>query len=215
MANETEVVNAKIERMKAIEAQARVRCEQRELQVLDTSHGVQRYLAKKDGVVLDTILAQLNMAYDKELNIGYKFSENVEKIIAIIFGLQFAKREVRELLQPSANSNNIDLYKVFDRSLRDMVVDSYGQLPYFREETKLEMPDGKIQVLDTLAVKRAEEGRKADIEMLNVAVQEIALALDLLGEYAVTQEEEDRAWTQATERLYTAKQLQAVQEHLS
>jgi len=205
---------AMIDRMKLIEANAKAKREAKDLAMLDTTAGAQRYLREQDAKVLDRILDQLSGAYNRDIMTGYKFEDNVEKMVAIISSLQFAKREVRELLEPS-NEGDLDLYNLFDRDLRDMVTSSYGSLPYLRETTELTMPNGDIKVLDQDICDRAEKGQRADIDALNVAVNIISSKLGLYADYEVTQEQETIAWDNAVTRLNKSKQLQLLQGELS
>lgn len=196
-------------RMQAILELGKQQQMQRDLAILNTADGAQRFLKEEDAKVLDAILDRITVAYNKDILTGYKFEDNVEKMVAIVSALQYAKREVRELLEPSGN--NIDLYQLFDRDLRDMVTSSYGSLPYFREPTLLEMPDGTFRTLDVEACERAEAGTPANIKRLNVALNIISSKLGLYANYQVSEEQESVAWNRAVAKLNTVKQLQLLQ----
>ena len=210
----TERTQAITERMNAIKAAAQAKRNQKDLAMLNTDTGAQRFLREQDAKVLDTIIDQISAAYNRDIMTGYKFEDNIEKMVAIATNLQFAKRDVRDLLTPSSK-DDLDLYELFDRDLRDMVVTSYGSLPYLREVTTITHTDGEIIVLDQEACDRAEQGIPANVEKLNVAINIIASKLGLYADYEATQRQEEQAWTGAIERLNKAKQLQLLKGELS
>jgi hypothetical protein len=209
-----ERTNAMVERTQAIMAAAKAKREQKDLEMLDTKSGAQRFLREQDAKLLDTIMDQLAAAYNRDIMTGYKFDDNIEKMVAIVSNLQFAKREVRELLEPSSDKD-LDLYAIFDRDLRDMVTGSYGSLPYLREPTVITMADGETKVLDQDVCMRAGQGSKADVATLNVAINIIASKLGLYADYEATETQEEVAWNNAVERLTRSKQLQLLQGELS
>ena len=134
------------ERIEAIKKQALALAQKRQVEMLNTSNGINNYLASEDRKLLNSIASRIAVAYDKPLATGFMFAENIEILVAITNRLQYANKSVRELLEPG--EADLDLYAIFDRSIRDELLEAYGSLPYLREATVLTMPDGSTEVLD-------------------------------------------------------------------
>lgn len=195
-------VQEKLGQIKAQRLQAKT---ERQLAMLDDQKYVDYVLAKEDSQLLDKILADISQAHGTPIYSGFTYHENVEKLVAICSKLQFAKANVRDLISP-------DYYEMFDRAVRDMTVESYGQLPYMREVTKVELSDGSIVALDEDSVARARQGVKPDVQRLQTAINILSQTLGLQADYTVTQAEADRAWSIATDKIAKVERLQAVTE---
>ena len=143
---------------------------------------------------------------------GFKFNDVIETIVTIASRLQYANKEVRELLQPG--TNEIDLYALFDRETRDEIIKAYGALPYSRQATVLTMLDGTTEVLDADIVEQAKVGRKADIPALNNCIARLATRLGLYADYVATKEQESTAFNDATRRMERLDKLSAYQAQL-
>lgn len=201
-----------LDRIEAIKASAKASAEQRQLNLLNTEAGVSNFLASEDRKLLQSISNRIAVAYDKPLATGYQFSENVEILVAITSKLQYASKSIRELLEPG--TDDLDLYSIFDRSIRDDLLLAYGSLPYQREATVLTMPDGSIEVLDAEQVASAKVGVPVDVPKLNSCIEILALRLGLYGSYVVTQEQADKAFTQATQKLASLDKLNSLKDQL-
>lgn len=201
-----------LDRIEAIKASAKASAEQRQLNLLNTEAGVSNYLASEDRKLLQSIVDRVAVAYDKPVATGYQFSENVEILVAITNRLQYASKSIRELLEPG--TDDLDLYSIFDRSIRDDLLLAYGSLPYQREATVLTMPDGSIEILDADQVASAKAGIKADVPKLNACIEILALRLGLYGSYVVEQEQADKAFTQATQKLASLDKLNSLKDQL-
>lgn len=211
----TEAVQARLDSIRAERVKLN---EAKTLRMLDSKAGQDLALHKEDAKVLDAIIAQIETAYDKEVRYGFRFDSNIEKIIAIVNHLQYAKADVRELLKltpEDVQAGKLDLYDIFDSNIRNMVLESYGSLPYFREVTTLVMPDGEVRELDAERVKQAEQGVPTNLALLNVAVTNIALTLGLMLDYEATETQQATAWNNAVAKLNQSKQLNELQGALS
>jgi len=193
-------VQEKLDKIKAQRAQSKV---ERELAMLDKEEYVDFVLAKEDAKVLDAILADISEAYDQPIYIGFTYAENVEKLVAICNKLQYAKADVRELI-------NADYYSIFDRSIRDKVIKAYGQLPYSRELTTVELNDGTSVVLDQDIVQNAKKGKPANVACLQLAIDILSNVLNLQANYKVSQAEADVAWANAKAKIDKVERLKMV-----
>jgi len=193
-------VQEKLDQIKAQRAQSKV---ERELAMLDKDEYVDFVLAKEDAKVLDAIIADISDAYEQPVYSGFTYNENIEKLVAICNKLQFAKADVRELI-------NADYYSIFDRSIRDKVITAYGQLPYSREVTTVELNDGTSMQLDAELVANAKEGKPADIESLQLAIDILSNVLNLQANYRVSQTEADVAWANAKAKIDKVERLKMV-----
>lgn len=200
------------ERIEQIKANALAQTEKRQLELLDTTSGINNYLAGEDRKLLTAISSRIASAYDKPTVTGYQFSENVELIVAITSRLQYANKSVRELLEPG--TDELDLYSIFDRGIRDDILSAYGSLPYSREATIIMLPDNSIEVLDAELVAEARVGKPCNIELLNASLEIISLRLGLYGQYKATQEQADTAWKSATAKLVQVEKLEAYKQSL-
>lgn len=201
-----------LERIEAIKASAKASAEQRQLNLLNTEAGVSNFLASEDRKLLQAIANRIAVAYDKPLATGYQFSENIEMLVAITSRLQYASKNIRELLEPG--TDDLDLYAIFDRSIRDELLEAYGSLPYQREATVLTMPDGSTEILDAEQVASAKVGVRTDVAKLNSCIEILALRLGLYGSYVVKQEEADKAFTLATQKLASLDKLNSLKDQL-
>lgn len=193
-------VQEKLAQIKAERIQAK---QDRELAMLDKPTYVDYVLAKDDSVILDRIISDISEAYQAPVYAGFTYAENVEKLVAICNKLQFAKAEQRELISE-------DYYQIFDRAIRDMVIEAYGQLPYSREVTTIELADGTIEQLDADLVSRAKAGIKPNVPQLQTAIDILANTLNLTATYTVTQSEADKAWDIAKGKITKVERLQAI-----
>lgn len=200
------------ERLAQITASAKARAEERQVNLLSTDSGVTNYLASEDRKLLNSIANRIAVAYDKPTITGYQFSENIELIVAITNRLQYANKSVRELLEPG--TDEVDLYSIFDRSIRDDLLLAYGSLPYAREATVITLPDGTTEVLDQHLVDEARKGKKCDINKLNTCLEIIALRLGLYNQYTATKEQAEKAWNQAESKLVQVDKLEAYKKSL-
>ena len=182
-----------IERQKA-------QLESRVIALLQTSAGEADFLKSSDMKTLRVLADKIEKAYDKPLAVGFQFSEPIELIVAIARALQYAKREIREMLTPT-DANDLNLFALFDRDLRDAIISSYGSLPYLREATQLAMPDGSFKILDQDIVDEARKGKPCDVEALNFAIEKVAIRLGLLGNYTATQAKADEAFSNAQRQV--------------
>lgn len=205
-------MNTVLERIEAIKMAAKASAEQRQLNLLNTEAGVSNFLASEDRKLLQSIANRIAVAYDKPVVTGYQFSENVELLVAITNRLQYANKSVRELLEPG--ESDLDLYSIFDRSIRDDLLLAYGSLPYQREATVLTMPDGSVEILDAEQVASAKVGVRVDVPKLNACIEILALRLGLYGSYVVTQEQADKAFTQAEQKLASLEKLNSLKDQL-
>lgn len=201
-----------LDRINQIKESAKAAAEQRQLKLLNTEAGVANYLASEDRKLLQSIANRIAVAYDKPLATGYQFSENVELLVAITSKLQYASKNIRELLEPG--TDDLDLYAIFDRSIRDDLLQAYGSLPYQREATVLTMPDGSVEILDAEQIASAKVGVRTDVAKLNACIEILALRLGLYGTYTVTQEQADRAFTQAIQKLASLDKLNSLKDQL-
>ena len=200
------------QRQQAIIERAKAQQEARLIARLETPAGERDYLVEQDKVLLNSIKARLETAYGKQLPTGFKFNDVIETIVTIASRLQYANKEVRELLQPG--TNEIDLYTLFDRETRDEIIKAYGALPYSRQATVLTMLDGTEEVLDADLVEQAKVGRKADIPALNNCIARIATRLGLYADYTATEEQESTAFDDATRRMARLDKLSMYQAQL-
>lgn len=200
------------QRQMAIIEKAKAQQEARLIARLETPAGERDFLVEQDKALLNSIKARLETAYGKQLPTGFKFNDVVETIVTIASRLQYANKEVRELLQPG--TNEIDLYTLFDRETRDELIKAYGQLPYSRQATVLTMLDGTVAILDQDLVDQAKQGRKADIPTLNNCLSRISARLGLYADYSVTEEQENTAFNDATSRLARLEKLAEYQAQL-
>jgi hypothetical protein len=201
-----------LERIEAIKASAKASAEQRQLNLLNTEAGVTNYLASEDRKLLQSIANRIAVAYDRPVATGYQFSENVELLVAITSKLQYASKNVRELLEPG--TDDLDLYSIFDRGIRDDILLAYGSLPYQREATVLTMPDGSTEILDADQVASAKLGVKCDVNKLNSCLEILSLRLGLYGSYQVTSDQADKAFTIATQKLASLDKLNSLKDQL-
>ena len=208
------------ETMNLIEAQNRIierqkaQFEARAIGMLETEAGQADYIKSVDTTKLKSIADRIGVAYNKDLACGYQFNEPIEYLVAIARALQYAKKEVRELLQPS-DENDADLYLLFDRDTRDELISAYGSLPYAREATTLVMPDGTVQVLDQDLVDEARKGKPCDVARLNSAIEKTALRIGLLGQYTATQEKADEEFTSAQRKVAKLATLNSYKTQLA
>ena len=200
------------ERQMAIIEKAKAQVESRVIARLETPAGERDYLVNQDKALLNSIKARLETAYGKQLPTGFKFNEVIETLVTIANRLQYANKEVRELLQPG--TNEIDLYTLFDRETRDELITAYGALPYNRQPTVLTLLDNTTVVLDSERVVQARKGRKADIPTLNNCVERLAIKLGLYSEYKATVEQEEQEFTNAVNKLKELETLANYQAQL-
>ena len=193
-------VQEKLAMIKQQRAESKV---QRQLAMLDNQEYVEILLAKEDAKLLDRILDDLSKAYGKPIYTGFTYNENIEKLVAICNKLQYAKADIRELIDSS-------YYELFDRTIREMVIDAYGMLPYFREPTVVELSDGNKTVLDADLVDKAKQGIKPNIAKLQLSINILADTLNLQATYKVTEEEANKAWEQAINKINRLERLQLI-----
>ena len=193
-------VQEKLAMIKQQRAESKV---QRQLAMLDNQEYVEILLAKEDAKLLDRILDDLSKAYGKPIFTGFTYNENIEKLVAICNKLQYAKADIRELIDSS-------YYELFDRTIREMVIDAYGMLPYFREPTVVELSDGTKTVLDADLVDKAKQGIKPNVDKLQLAIDILSDTLNLQATYRVSEEEADKAWEQAVNKINKLERLQLI-----
>ena len=193
--------NANVQTIEAqiIERQ-KAQLENRIIAQLKTSAGEADFIKSTDMKTLRVLADKIEKAYNKPLAVGFQFSEPIELIIAIARALQYAKREIREMLTPNSDSD-MNLFSLFDRDLRDVLINSYGALPYLREATQLAMPDGTFKILDQDIVDDARKGKPCDIATLNFAIEKVAIRLGLLGNYTATQDKATEAFDYAKRQV--------------
>ena len=200
------------ERIEAIKKQALALAQKRQVEMLNTSNGINNYLASEDRKLLNSIASRIAVAYDKPLATGFIFAENIEILVAITNRLQYANKSVRELLEPG--EADLDLYAIFDRSIRDELLEAYGSLPYLREATVLTMPDGSTEVLDAELVATAKQGVPCNVEKLNSCIEILSLRLGLYCSYVATEEQATKAFTQASQKLKSLDKLAELKSQL-
>lgn len=200
------------ERIEAIKKQALALAQKRQVEMLNTSNGINNYLASEDRKLLNSIASRIAVAYDKPLATGFMFAENIEILVAITNRLQYANKSVRELLEPG--EADLDLYSIFDRSIRDELLEAYGSLPYLREATVLTMPDGSTEVLDAELVATAKQGVPCNVEKLNSCIEILSLRLGLYCSYVASEEQATRAFTQASQKLKSLDKLAELKSQL-
>lgn len=196
------------EKLAQIKAQRALSREEAQLQRIESNVDYVDYLlAKDDSAQLDEILSNISKAYNAPVYTGYMFDDNVEKIVAICSKLQYAKGTVREAIPA-------DYYEVFDRTLRDKVLEAYGALPYHREPTVIEVAEGEFETLDEDLVARAKTGIKPDVAKLQTAIDIISDELQLQVRYTVPQHRADIAWNSAVARVANLDKLEQVKGEL-
>ena len=200
------------ERIEAIKKQALALAQKRQVEMLNTSNGINNYLASEDRKLLNSIASRIAVAYDKPLATGFMFAENIEILVAITNRLQYANKSVRELLEPG--EADLDLYAIFDRSIRDELLEAYGSLPYLREATVLTMPDGSTEVLDAELVATAKQGIPCNVEKLNSCIEILSLRLGLYCSYVASEDQATRAFTQASQKLKSLDKLAELKSQL-
>lgn len=200
------------QRQMAIIEKAKAQQEARLIARLETPAGERDFLVEQDKALLNTIKTRVETAYGKQLPSGFKFNDVIETLVTIASRLQYANKEVRELLQPG--TNEIDLYALFDRETRDEIIKAYGALPYSRQATVLTMLDGTTEVLDADLVEQARVGRKADVNALNNCIARLATRLGLYADYQATEEQEATAFNDATARMARLEKLATYQAQL-
>lgn len=200
------------ERIEAIKKQALALAQKRQVEMLNTSNGINNYLASEDRKLLNSIASRIAVAYDKPFATGFMFAENIEILVAITNRLQYANKSVRELLEPG--EADLDLYAIFDRSIRDELLEAYGSLPYLREATVLTMPDGSTEVLDAELVATAKQGVPCNVEKLNSCIEILSLRLGLYCSYVATEEQATKAFTQASQKLKSLDKLAELKSQL-
>lgn len=200
------------ERIEAIKKQALALAQKRQVQMLNTSNGINNYLASEDRKLLNSIASRIAVAYDKPLATGFMFAENIEILVAITNRLQYANKSVRELLEPG--EADLDLYAIFDRSIRDELLEAYGSLPYLREATVLVMPDGSTEVLDAELVATAKQGVPCNVEKLNSCIEILSLRLGLYCSYVASEDQATKAFTQASQKLKSLDKLAELKSQL-
>ena len=200
------------ERIEAIKKQALALAQKRQVEMLNTSNGINNYLASEDRKLLNSIASRIAVAYDKPLATGFIFAENIEILVAITNRLQYANKSVRELLEPG--EADLDLYAIFDRSIRDELLEAYGSLPYLREATVLTMPDGSTEVLDAELVATAKQGVPCNVEKLNSCIEILSLRLGLYCSYVASEEQATKAFTQASQKLKSLDKLAELKSQL-
>ena len=207
-----EVIDPIQARIAQIKEQALAIAQKRQVEMLNTSNGINNYLASEDRKLLNSIASRIAVAYDKPLATGFMFAENLEILVAITNRLQYANKSVRELLEPG--DTDLDLYSIFDRSLRDEILEAYGSLPYLREPTILTMPDGTTEVLDEELVETAKKGIPCDVQKLNSCIEILSLRLGLYNSYVATQDQAERAFTQASQKIKSLDKLADLKKQL-
>ena len=200
------------ERIEAIKRQALALAQKRQVEMLNTSNGINNYLASEDRKLLNSIASRIAVAYDKPLATGFMFAENIEILVAITNRLQYANKSVRELLEPG--EADLDLYSIFDRSIRDELLEAYGSLPYLREATVLVMPDGSTEVLDAELVATAKQGVPCNVEKLNSCIEILSLRLGLYCSYVASEDQATKAFTQASQKLKSLDKLAELKSQL-
>lgn len=200
------------ERIEAIKKQALALAQKRQVEMLNTSNGINNYLASEDRKLLNSIASRIAVAYDKPLATGFMFAENIEILVAITNKLQYANKSVRELLEPG--EADLDLYSIFDRSIRDELLEAYGSLPYLREATVLTMPDGSTEVLDAELVATAKQGVPCNVEKLNSCIEILSLRLGLYCSYVASEDQATKAFTQASQKLKSLDKLAELKSQL-
>ena len=200
------------ERIEAIKKQALALAQKRQVEMLNTSNGINNYLASEDRKLLNSIASRIAVAYDKPLATGFMFAENIEILVAITNRLQYANKSVRELLEPG--EADLDLYSIFDRSIRDELLEAYGSLPYLREATVLTMPDGSTEVLDAELVATAKQGVPCNVEKLNSCIEILSLRLGLYCSYVASEDQATKAFTQASQKLKSLDKLAELKSQL-
>lgn len=200
------------ERIEAIKRQALALAQKRQVEMLNTSNGINNYLASEDRKLLNNIASRIAVAYDKPLATGFMFAENIEILVAITNRLQYANKSVRELLEPG--EADLDLYSIFDRSIRDELLEAYGSLPYLREATVLVMPDGSTEVLDAELVATAKQGTPCNVEKLNSCIEILSLRLGLYCSYVASEDQATKAFTQASQKLKSLDKLAELKSQL-
>lgn len=213
MANSTRKTPVKKSKVKCladitaeIEAQAEANKETRAIKSLSSVSGKNRYLHRKDAETLSQITTAIEDVTGKPVRTGFTYSSNVETIVAIASSLQYMKSDLREQI-PSA------LYDAIDGDTRTELLHAYGRLPYLAEEAVIEV-NGETVFIDPEAKQRAKAGIQPDVEMLEALINEIAINLNLLAEYTITQEQADLAWSQAVNRLTKAEKLEEYKDSL-
>jgi len=189
-----------------IEKQAQARAEERQLNALTTVSGANRMLRKKDTRVLERVVDSIVDIQEKPVFNGFTYSRNVELVVGIASALQYMKGDLRDMV-PSA------IATVFDADTRTEVLDAYGRLPYLAEDVLIEV-NGELVNLDPEAKERASTGIPSDPVELEAIVNDIAIDLGLLAEYACTPREADTAWSSAKAKLAKAEKMESYKDSL-
>jgi len=192
--------------MADIEAKAQANKEARQIKVLQTDKGTSRHLRKLDTDKLNNIVTTLSGITDRPIFTGYTFAKNVETLVAIASTLQYMKGDLREEV-PSV------LWTIFDGDTRTELLTAYGRLPYLADDVTIEI-NGETVTVDPEAKERAEKGEPANVEDLESIVNDLALQLNLLGEYKCTQQEADKAWAIAKNKMRKDSTLADYKESL-
>ena len=204
MAKKTNTVNSKIA---LLVANAKASAVSRELALLENPKYQNIVLGKEDSKILDKMIKVVEEATGKAVFGGYTYSENTEKLVALISGLQFAKAEARDII-PSG------YYALLPRTIRDMTIEAYGRLPYYAEATTLSLADGSTRVVNQEVVDMAMLGTPTDVETLSLALEIARSALGLVGTDEVTQRQADTAFTRATAKAQLNATLAQLESQL-
>ncbi len=196
-------------RVDALVEQAKKVAEAKNIKLLEEPAYVNLLMASKDNEILDGIIAHLQEAYGEEkIYVGYMFDEITEKIITIANKLTYAKSSVRELIDDK-------YYKILNRPICDMIRETYGRLPFFKEAQNLELVTGEIKVLDPESVGRNLLGKPTDIAGLNTALSIASSTLGLISQRQVTQDKADEAWTTAVAKATAELELHELKNEIA
>ncbi len=192
--------------MAQLEATAKAKKVERQVAVLKTQTGANRYLNKKDNKILSAIIQKITTVTEKQVFTGFTYSKNVEAIIAVANALQYMKGDHREQIPET-------IWEIFDADTRSDILEAYGRLPYLAEDLTIDI-DGKQVSIDPDAKERSRAGIKPNVSQLEELVNTVALDLDLLGEYTCSQGRADKAWADSLRRVAKAELLDSYKESL-
>lgn len=196
-----------VEKIQAdIRAKAKIAKEAGIIKRLQTATGAELFINQEDVTKLMAIRADIEKATAKPIYPGFRFDQTSELIIAIASGLQFAGKDAREHLA--------SYYEVFTPGIRDTILGAYGNLPYIKRPTLLDIEgDGVLKEMDPDGIEYALEGQPADIEKLQVVCEMVQDSLGLIGTMNITQAKQDRAWSDAKKKVLKQQLLEEYKEN--
>lgn len=211
MTNTKEVVETReLTSVEKIQADIRVKAKKAKeagvIKRLQTPTGAELFINQEDVTKLMEIKVDIEKATAKPIYPGFRFDQTSELIVGIANRLQYAGKDAIEHLA--------SYYEVFTPGIRDTILGAYGNLPYIKKPTLLDIEgDGVLVEMDPAGVAYALKGQPADIEKLQVVCEMVQDSLGLIGTMDITQDRQDKAWSDAKKKVLKQQLLEEYKDN--